>query len=104
MRYDVYFHFARTAQFVNDIVTEDVKKAVKFASCNLLTRHKIEVVKDVEPVDNVHFLFSVESPVPIKNAMHFRGIGAYLLRECGDDYRSLTVGKRLLSFIIIEKE
>lgn len=75
-----------------------LKEAVKYASCNLLTRHGIKIDWVAFPhgfyiIANMPFDANFKNP-----GRRFKGIGIHLLRAHGDIFEELLVGTRLLYY------
>ena len=77
----------------------DIDKAIKHASHNLYSRHKIEILPSVKLEDN-HVTFEMTGDIDSNFCFgrHLRGISIYLLKCCSYPYKEHCIGTRLLFY------
>ena len=84
---------------------DEIKEAVKSASHNLYSRHRIDVCDDLKYFSSTNdYCFTIKVPkslgIPSNN--HFRGVSAYLLKTYPEKYKILLQGTRLFLYMITE--
>lgn len=86
---------------------EDIRNAVKSASCNLFSRHKISLSNPIfGSLGDCTVVVSVPEDKEFKNpGARLRGVASYLLdkSEHSDIFKSHTIGDRLLSYHITDE-
>lgn len=77
----------------------DIMAALKHASHNLYSRHKIDMIIPIREIDNkVVIILDGDMDASFNIGNHLRGISMYLLKHCDYPYEQHKIGSRLLYY------
>lgn len=81
----------------------DIKKAVESASLGLYSKYDVRILNVLTINEKVIMNLRIPNDI-VENfsiGNHMRGVAAYLLKNYGEKYSELVVGKRLLNYTVI---